>query len=193
LEVSLLPFDIDKLKPHRVLRGRVIDPEGKSVAGAIVIPKTFHTNEIHGFKPGVVDPIAVTNLEGHFALTSRQPLYEVEVLVKARGLAPKYFSRLEPSQGPPTLPMVVGAEVVGRVILDGRPLADAFVGLVQIDRGKGFLGKFDGGTDKDGQFHFFNVGPNDTYYVYGLMSSLKERGAVSIKKYVSVLIGQGQM
>ena len=56
------------------------------------------------------------------------------------------------------------------------------MGLVQANRGMGqFLGALEIGTNAQGRFSFLNVAPEDDYYVYGLMPSLKDKGAVPVK------------
>jgi hypothetical protein len=67
-------------------------------------------------------------------------------------------------------------------VKNGQPVADASIGLAQADRGIGhFLGAIDIGIDKEGRFTFLNVAADDDYYIYGLMTSLKDRGAVPVK------------
>jgi hypothetical protein len=180
--VTLEPFDPSKLEVNRLLRGIVLDPDARPVAGAIVTPQEFKTEEWSGFKPGVFDPLAVTNLRGEFVLTARSTIEEASLKVEARGLAPRTFADLRPRKDPQKLMLTAGATVTGRLVKDGRPVADALIGLVQADRSSGrFLGALEIGTDEEGRFTFMNVAANDGYYVYGLMPSLKDRGALPVK------------
>jgi hypothetical protein len=56
--------------------------------------------------------------------------------------------------------------VTGRLVKDGRSVADASIGLVQADRGMShFLGAIEIGTDQAGRFTFLNVDGGDDYYV----------------------------
>jgi hypothetical protein len=53
---------------------------------------------------------------------------------------------------------------------------------VQSNRGvENFTGAHEIGTGPDGIFCFANVGANDSYVVYGIMSSLGDRGAPTMK------------
>jgi hypothetical protein len=182
ITVVLEPFDPGKLEANRLLRGIVLDPEEHPVAGAIVTPQMFKTEEWSGFKPGVFDPLAVTNLRGEFVLTARSPIEEASLKIEARGLAPRIFANRRPRPGPQKLALTMGATVTGRLLKAGRPVADALMGLVQADRSSGgFLGALEIGTDEKGRFTFLNVAANDDYYVYGLMPSIKDRGALPVK------------
>jgi hypothetical protein len=179
ITVALTSFDSNRLDPSRVVRGIVLDPEGQPVVGAIVSPESFKTEEWSGFKPGVFDPLAVTNLQGEFALTARSPIEEVRLKVEGRGLAPRLFPERAPSKVPHRLKLTRGATVSGRLVRNGKPVSDALVGLVQVNRGMGsFLGPMEIGTDREGRFTFLNVASDEDYYVYGHMSSLKDHGAV---------------
>jgi hypothetical protein len=182
IKLALLPFDPSRLDPKRVLRGIVVDPEGQPVVGAVVSPESFKTAEWSGFKPGVFDPLAVTSLLGEFVLTARSSIEEASLKVEARGLAPRIFPERGPTKYPHRLTLTRGATVTGRLMRDGKPVADAGMGLVQANRGMGrFLGAMEIGTTRDGRFTFLNVGTNDDYYVYGLMPSLKDRGVVPVR------------
>jgi hypothetical protein len=179
IRVTVEPMDLDKIPPDRIVRGLVLDEGGRPVAGASVRAYMFRTEEFSGYSPRIVDPLAITNLEGEFALTSRSPIRDLDLQVSARGLAPKHFPKRAPQSSPHRLAMGAGAEVTGRLTLDGKPLGGVSIGLVQANRGiDHFLGATEIGTDADGRFLFSNVAPNDDYYVYGIMTSLKDRGAV---------------
>jgi len=182
ISVALAPFDPSRLEANHMLRGVVLDPDGRPVTGAIVTPSSFKTEEWSGFKPGVFDPVAVTNLRGEFVLTARSPIESATLMVEGRGLATRIFPDRSPQQDPHRLTMIRGTTVTGRLVRGGEPVADASMGLVQADRGMGhFLGALEIGTNAQGRFSFLNVAPEDDYYVYGLMDSLKNRGAVPVK------------
>ncbi len=180
--IALAPFDPGKLAANRVLRGIVLDPDGRAVAGAVVTANSFKTEEWSGYKPGVFDPPAVSNLRGEIVLTARSPIEEATLKVEARGLAPRIFTDRQPRTEPHKLTLTAGATVTGRLMKDGWPVADASIGLVQANRSMDhFLGPLEIGTDQAGRFTFLNVASDDDYYVYGLMPSLKDRGAVAVK------------
>jgi hypothetical protein len=182
IKAELKPNDLKGLDANRIVRGRVVGPDGEPVAGATVTPVSFWTGAYRGYSPDVFDPLAVTNLRGEFALAANSPIHDLSVKVEARSLAPRIFHELSPAAGPRDLGLTEGASVSGRLVIEGKPVAGAVIGLVQSDRSMGhYLGDKQVGTDAEGRFLFPNVAPNDKYYVYGIMSSLKGRGAVPVK------------
>jgi hypothetical protein len=181
IDVELTPQEADKLEPKRILFGVVLDGLGKPVAGAKVSAQSFKTDAFSGFSPGVFDPIAVTNLRGEFLLTSTSPITHADLKVEGNGVAPRIVAGRKPEANPQTIKMTAGAKVTGRLIRGGRPVADAMVGLVQVSRGiDQFLGDESIGTDLHGGFTFPNVHPDEDYYIYGLMGSFKDGGAVPV-------------
>ena len=183
IRAELEPFDIRQVPANRVIRGRVVDAAGKAVAGATVNAEEFRTEEFSGFSPGIFDPLAIANLAGEFALVSRSPIRDVSIKVAGRGLAPRIFTRQAPAATPGRYELGIGATVAGRLLQDGKPVAGVSVGLVQANRNMGsFLGPMQIGTDAEGRFAFANVGPSEAYFVYGIMSSLGDRGAVPARR-----------
>jgi hypothetical protein len=103
------------------------------------------------------------------------------VSVEARGFAKRKFFKLAGGQTH-ELKLTEGASVVGRVVMNGQPLKNVMVGLVSVDRSESFTGDFTVGTNDEGRFLFVNIPPYQTYYVYGIMDSVREYGAIPIKK-----------
>ena len=88
----------------------------------------------------------------------------------------------KPEGNPQTIRMTAGATLVGRLVRDGKPVAGAVVGLVQANRGIfNYVGDTSIGTDEHGGFTFRNVHSDDDYFVYGLMGTMKDGGAVTAK------------
>jgi hypothetical protein len=180
VKVVLSPLDADKLDPKRVLRGIVLDPTGKPLAGARVRAQEFSTEAFSGFSPDIFDPVAVTNLRGEFVLTSISPINYADLNVEGSGVAPRIVTGRKPEANPHTIKMTAGATLSGRVVRDGKPVAGAAVGLVQASRSSStFLGDTSIGTDEQGRFTFLNVHPDESYFVYGLMGTFKDDGAVN--------------
>jgi len=182
IEVKLAPLDLKTVDPKRVLRGVVLDPDGKPLVGAKVAAQGFSTDAFSGFSPDIFDPVAVTNLRGEFVLRSKSPIHYADLRVEGNGVAPRIVNARKPEANPHRITMTVGATFTGRLVRDGKPVPDVEVGLVQADRSsQTFLGATVIGTDKDGRFTFPNVHPDDGYFIYGIMGSFKSGHAVAAR------------
>ncbi|MGO9464029.1 MAG: carboxypeptidase-like regulatory domain-containing protein [Isosphaeraceae bacterium] len=191
IRAKLMPIDKDRLEDRHFIRGRVVDAEGKPVVGAEISVYQFKTAAHWGFKPGIFDPVAVSNQEGNFLLTSSSPIEYADVQIKARGFAGKIAADLAPSKPEPTIALNRGAFLAGRVVHKGKPLPGVGVGYVTVNRSLGggrlenrthYIDREEIATDDEGRFLFSNVNADDDLYVYGLMKTLKTRGAVPIHK-----------
>ena len=179
VEVKLTPLDPAKLDPTRVLRGVVLGADGKPLVGARVTAQWFKTEASSGHNPGVFDPVAVTNLRGEFVLTSKSPIEYANLLVEGNGVAPRIVPDCKPETNPHPIRMTAGATLTGRLVRDGKAVPGAAVELLQVDRRfERFVGVTSIGTDKDGRFTFVNVHPDDAYFVYGLIGTIKDGGAM---------------
>ncbi|MEX2122240.1 MAG: hypothetical protein WD847_21855 [Pirellulales bacterium] len=181
LEIVMEPLPV--APAGQQLRGRVLDPDGKPIVGAIVEPFGIQTAERRwwGAMPGV-DPVSVTNLAGQFLITTGQPAEGLDVKVAARGHAKQKFVLL-PLGEPHDLTLASGVTVRGRLLRDGRPASGLTVGLVQTDRGaESFVGHELIGTDANGSFEFQNVAAGQTYFIYTNMEGPADLGALPIQR-----------
>ena len=157
---------------ENVVRGTVVDPDGKLVVGATVVPQAVReaTRTGYGRIPGV-DPLSVTNDRGEFAL--RVPAgTTLDVRVRARNFAQKIEENLAPGS-PRTIRLGMGTTVVGRLVRDGRPVAGAAVGFVQKGRASAtFMGAEEIGTDEEGRFVMTALPPGFEYFVYPKIEGL---------------------
>jgi hypothetical protein len=131
-----------------------------------------------------LDPIAVTNDKGEFEVSYDRAALETLIIVEARGMAPKLFNHLTTGLERHTLTVTEGAVVRGRLVENGKPVADAELGLIAQQRGMGAELKMFGspyeeiriGTQADGKFVITNVPAPVDWYVYGKMESIVSRG-----------------
>jgi hypothetical protein len=105
-----------------------------------------------------------------------KPAAEMILQVSARGMAPKLFT--EPT-GADRKTMVVsdGATVRGRLMVNGKPVANAEVGLITHERRSGTMySEVLIGTKEDGTFTITNVPAGRIWMLYPKMESLAARG-----------------
>ena len=141
----------------------------------------FETDAFSGYSPDIFDPVAVTNLRGEFVLTSKSPISHADLRVEGTGVAPRIVAGAKPEKNPHTIKMTAGVTLTGRFVRDGKPVAGAAAGLVQTDRRIGtYLGDTSIGTDVNGRFTFLNVHPDEDYFVYGMMGTIKDGGAIAV-------------
>jgi hypothetical protein len=167
-----------------VLRGKVLDEDGKPVPGAVVEPfgiKTKGGAQFGGLRG--VDALAVTDDRGEFRLGVAEKGSALYVKVSAAFLAPCRPAPLEAGPKVHEVKLVPGVTVTGTVLKDGKPVAGVALGLVQKDRrSEAFLGDLTIATDAKGRFRFQNVGPDEVYFVYGLMDSCRRYGAIPVRQ-----------
>jgi RNA polymerase sigma factor (sigma-70 family) len=180
--------------PDVALKGWVVGPDGKPLAGAKLTSPMLKIRE----------QAAKTDAEGGFTVTAEEaPRGEFALRVEAPGLASKIFTikmapdppktaPLDPTEpaaapyvmGPtgeigPALEMTVGSVVAGRVVREGRPVAGVTVGLWRDVHGfEVFLGSTEARTDGDGRFRFPHGPTNMRCWVYVPTGSLERAGAV---------------
>jgi hypothetical protein len=178
----LKQHDLASRDPALVFRGCVVDEKGNPVPDAVVEPNGYRKGDtgrfggLDGF-----DALAVTNSKGEFRLGVPEKGLALYVLVSARFMAPRKFQRLDVGADH-RLILSAGVSVTGRLLKGGRPLPGAAVGLVQKDRNaETFVGEFKAAADDKGVFCIPNVPPDEDYFLYGLMDSLKAHGAVAVR------------
>jgi hypothetical protein len=174
--------------PRCVVRGRLVDPEGEVVMGALIEPKGISYRRDKGvqrmFGPVSNGP-TITDIKGSFTLVLQSPAVSAYLMVDARGLARKLFDTPTGSEEI-TLRLGRGASIKGRILKDGKPLEDVTIGLAQVNRSSGnFVGEFTATTDVAGRFLFTNVVPGEKLVVYGKIMGFGSRGTVSARPFES--------
>jgi uncharacterized GH25 family protein len=184
-KLALAPLPKD-LPPDRMLRGRVVDDDGKPVVGALVEPRGCKQGDRRwGGMVNIADPFAVTDDNGQFVITSTEPVEAFDLTVRSPRHAAKVFNLIPTGNETRDLAVELGAMVRGRLIADGKPVAGAKLGLVQTDRSsESFLGEYQIGTRGDGTFEFTYIPDVDHYYVYAVMADVGRSGALPLKRVV---------
>ena len=183
LNVRLEKFNRSGLGPKTKVAGRVVDSKGEPVVGARVDPEGVQrgTGTSWGGLDGV-DPLAITDENGEFLITSKQPFDSLSVVIEARSFAKLRKNGLA-SDVVHTVTLTEGATITGHLLVNGLPLKAVAVGLAGANRGAGeFVGDYQIGTDTDGRFTFLSLPPKTDYFIYGIMDSLKAHGSVPAKR-----------
>ncbi|MGN6644591.1 MAG: carboxypeptidase-like regulatory domain-containing protein, partial [Verrucomicrobiota bacterium] len=115
-------------------------------------------------------------------ITAKKPFEMMTVQVTARSFAPADFNKLASGTTRHELKLTEGATLTGRVLSGGKPLSAVSVGVSGLDRSAGnYRGHFEVGTGTNGTFAFLNLPPNVEFYVYGIMNTMNEHGAIPIQ------------
>jgi uncharacterized GH25 family protein len=166
----------------QAVRGLVVDAHGRPVRDALIeqegvgIPSPNGMMHSFGNSRSWIDELAVTNDKGEFEMAYGKPAAEMILQVSPRGMAPKLFT--EPTGADrKTMTVSDGATVRGRLMLNGKPVANAEVGLITHERRSGTMySEVLIGTKEDGTFTITNVPPGRIWMVYPKMESLAARG-----------------
>lgn len=166
--------------PDKRLAGRVLDPDGKPVGGAVVNIRGVTRGESTQFGGNKdIDPLAVTDERGEFVINGQTTFEAVGVDIVARGFAKGIFQSLPTGGKVHELRLVEGASLKGRVLKDGKPLAGVEIGVSETERrSEVYVGNFSVATDADGRFLFVNLPAKTSYQLYGLMKAFGPHGSI---------------
>ncbi|HWE37960.1 MAG TPA: sigma-70 family RNA polymerase sigma factor [Isosphaeraceae bacterium] len=156
--------------------GKVIGPDGRPVAGAKVQAQMTEVVERGPIKTGA---------DGRFAFTAKGFFREFSVRVEAPpGLASKMFQTDADGQLTGPLQLGTGVTVTGRLVRDGKPVANVPLGIGQI-RGfmDHFLGHLGSRTGADGRFRFEHAFTDDEFTAYARTGGLPGGGSVVPRKF----------
>jgi hypothetical protein len=123
-----------------------------------------------------IDLMAVTNEKGEFEMAYGKPAEQMILKVTPRGMSEKLFT--EPTGADrKTMTVSDGATIRGRLVQNGKPVADAEIGVFTHSRMAGTtFPEMRVGTREDGTFAITNIPPGRIWYLYGKMGSLAARG-----------------
>jgi hypothetical protein len=182
LAVNLKPLDAAVLNSRSRISGMVVDEAGEPVAGAVIGPEGVQRGQgtQWGGTDEFVDPVAVSDEKGFFLLPCKENVEKVYAMAEARGSAKRWVT-LTPGKDH-IIRLQDGVTVRGRLMEGGNPVKDAVMAMVTTDRTCGmFLHDFEAVTDKDGFFLILNVTPQNEYYLYAKMASLRAHGTLPVK------------
>jgi len=188
----------------RVVRGVVVDGDGKPLRDAVVEPQGIQAETPRGDKGSIygtidgLEPVSVTSEKGEFELAYARPFDAMVVHVEARGMAPKIATNLATGGERHRIVVTDGATIRGRLVQEGKPVANAEIGLIARHRGWMANLKLYGypvpeiriGTNEDGTFAITNVPPGVEWYVYGKMESLTARGGAPVVECATAKDGE---
>ena len=179
VEVALQPRKNADAPPGQTVRGRVVDPQGAPILGAVVDVSGVALDGGRQHFGGLqdIDPLAVTDENGDFILTSGTPIVGMLGRLSARAFANQSVQLTTDKMH--TLTMTEGATLSGRVTLAGKPVPNVSVGVSPQDRRAGYdVGTFEVGTEADGRFSFTNLPPRTDYHLFGKMETVGRHGAL---------------
>jgi Carboxypeptidase regulatory-like domain len=166
----------------QVVRGLVVDIHGRPLRDAVIEQQGVTARGPQGVMTrfgngdGWIDEMAVTNEKGEFEMAYGKPAIQMILNVNARGMAPKLFTESTGSERQ-TLTVGEGATLRGRVMFNGKPVANAEVGLVTHSRSAGTnYSEVRIGTKEDGTFVITNVPAGRIWMIYPKMESVAARG-----------------
>ncbi len=175
VNVEIHARDIASLPSEQVVRGRVLRADGTPIKHAVVSPDMVYTQDSGcGGRCEGLDLMAVTDEEGRFALVYAKPCVSMDLGVSARGYAHTCFPRRASGGKEHELRIIEGAGVGGRLVRDGKPVADVEITLVaDQSTGRACFDRQVIATNKEGQFLFVNVFPGQKYILSASTAQLK--------------------
>jgi hypothetical protein len=173
----------------RLIRGRVVDAEGRAVADAMVEPRMwwFEGGRRGGSFLEGSDPFAFTGDDGRFEIAAGSPVHGAMLVVEGPVLAPRNIDLVRsgrPLEEQPDITLYNGVSVNGRLVgADGEPLAGVTLNLQSIERRwDRFYGPVTYGTDERGRFSFQNVPASTPVEIIGGMVELRGHGVPEVRR-----------
>lgn len=179
VEIRLKPLGANDGKPLYSVKARVVGPDGKPLAFAVVEPDGVGMGggTSWGGSQGFASQ-AVTGTNGEFTLGRATPFDRIQLTITSKGLAPNKLW-LNVTNEVQAIKMGVGAIIRGRVLLEDKPLAGVKVAVSGQDRNSEvYAGRFQATTGTNGDFIFEHLPPDTAWEFYGTMDSFKKYGAL---------------
>lgn len=171
LEVKMLPAPA--ADPQQTVHGRVVDADGKPVEGAKIQVYMLHTESDWHSGGG----LAYSDQQGEFAFRPRENIIACSFTIEASGCVSRSFDEVPPGTGTNVYQLSQGTSLTGRLMKDGKPVPDAGIGIYGVNGGD-FINRDSAVTDTNGRFTFSGLPPHEELYLFGIMRSLRELGAL---------------
>ena len=173
--------------PSQIVRGRVIDSKGQPVRDALIAQQGIIFFE-GGRRFGDIDwldLVAVSNREGEFEMAYSKPAKSMILQVAPRGMAPRLVT-LPTGAARQAITVTDGATIRGRLVHNGKPVANVEFGLSTHSRMSGTIFQdVQIGTNQSGEFAITNVPPGRVWDLYAKMDALAPRGLAADVTYVA--------
>ena len=167
---------IPVLNESRVI-GKLIDPNGRPVAGAAINVNGTRRGSSTSFGSSTTRSasLAVTDEKGEFFIDCTYDVTSLTVLIEPRALAKR---RMWLDTGKAHLIRLnEGVTVTGRLLRDGEPLAGASVSMATRDQEASVsMRGFDVATDRKGRFTLLNIPSENYFYLYTQMKEVRGLG-----------------
>ena len=162
--------------PAQVVLGKVVDGHGDPVRDALIEQQgiIFEQGRSFGARDWI-DLVAVSNSNGEFEMAYSKPAKSMILQVAPRGMAAK-LATLPTGADRKAITVTDGATIRGRLMENGKPMANVELGLTTHTRMSGkILAEIRIGTNEKGEFAITNVPPGRVWYLHGKMDSLASR------------------
>jgi hypothetical protein len=163
--------------PVQVVRGRVTDNKGLPVRDALISQQGIVFEQGRGFGDrDWIDLVGVTNANGEFEMAYAKPAQAMILQVAPRGMAPKLVT-LPTGEKRHSITVTDGATIQGRLVRDGKPVANAEFALRTHSQSAGTTFQVVRiGTNEKGEFAITNVPAGRVWDLYPTMDSLAPLG-----------------
>lgn len=179
LVAKLEAADADKAPRDTIMCGRVLDPRGRPVSGALIKIQEVTRNGTMYFSADKIDPFAVSDDKGEFMVFGQGAFTECGGAIEASGLATGLFEDWPSGNTVHELRLVDGASLCGRLFHGKTPVAQAEICLDRFGAEAGsFAWNSTSLTDSEGRFAFNHLPPGRSCRLRGLMGALGSLGAV---------------
>jgi hypothetical protein len=161
----------------QVVRGRVTDNKGLPVRDALISQQGIVFEQGRGFGDrDWIDLVGVTNANGEFEMAYAKPAQAMILQVAPRGMAPKLVT-LPTGEKRHSITVTDGATIRGRLVRDGKPVANAEFALRTHSQSAGTTFQVVRiGTNEKGEFAITNVPAGRVWDLYPTMDSLAPLG-----------------